>query len=296
MAHLSVPTVQTRLHRAGKPAGQKPRTIPPVSFRLALHTWTLDTTTLADALRTARETGWDAVELRRVDFIRAAERGMDADAVIDLVKKSGLPVACVGVEHGWMWAEGDVRRRLLRVFAEQCERAARLGCTTMMSPVDVGAGDVKTAAGSVREVGDIAGRHGVRLAVEFNSQAGQLNRLDRLREVLAQAAHPQCDLLIDAYHLTRSGGTPSDVATLAAGEIGYVQFSDVPATGLEPGKALNRLPPGHGVVPFKEFFRAVAAAGYRGYVSYEAPNPAAWARPPAEVAREALLATRTQLS
>jgi len=267
-----------------------------VSFRLALHTWTLDTTPLAEALRTARETGWDAVELRRIDFVRAAEQGMDADAVIDVVKKSGLPVACVGVEHGWMWAEGDVRRRLLRVFAEQCERAARLGCATMMSPVDVGAGDVKAAAGSVKEVGDIAARHGVRLAVEFNSQAGQLNRLDRLREVLAQAAHPQCGLLIDAYHLTRSGGTPSDVAALGAGEIGYVQFSDVPATGLEPGKALNRLPPGHGVVPFKEFFRAIAATGYRGYVSYEAPNPAAWARPPAEVAREALLATRTLLS
>src|SRR5262249_40636568 len=137
----------------------KARTIPAVSFRLALHTWTLDTTPLADALRTARETGWDAVELRRVDFVRAAERGMDADAVMDLVKKSGLPVACVGVEHGWMWAEGDVRRRLLRVFTEQCERASRLGCTTMMSPVDVGAGDVKTAAGSGRRGGDRPPRH-----------------------------------------------------------------------------------------------------------------------------------------
>lgn len=267
-----------------------------MSFRLALHTWTLDTTPLAEALRVARETGWEAVELRRVDFVRAAERGLDADAVIELVKKNGLPVSCVGVENGWMWAEGDVRRRLLRVFAEQCERAARLECTTIMSPVDAGAGDAKTAASSVKEVGDIAARHGVRLAIEFNSQAGQLNRLDRLREVLALAAHPHCGLLVDAYHLTRSGGAPAHVATLRADEIAYVQFSDVPATGLEPGKVLNRLPPGHGVVPFKEFFRAVATAGYHGSISYEAPNPAAWARPPAEVAREALLATRTLLS
>src|SRR5262249_56178710 len=94
-------------------------------------------------------------ELRRVDFMRAAERGMDADTVIDLVKKNGLPVACVGVEHGWMWAEGDVRRRLLKVFAEQCERAARLGCTTMMSPVDLAAAAVKTPPGPLRHVSDI---------------------------------------------------------------------------------------------------------------------------------------------
>jgi hypothetical protein len=33
-----------------------------------------------------------------------------------------------------------------------------------------------------------------------------------------------------------------------------------------------------------------------GPLSYEAPNPAAWARDPVEVAREALLATRAVLS
>ena len=266
-----------------------------MSFPLALHTWTLDSTPLPEALRVVRETGWDAVELRRIDFTRAAERGMDAEAVIQLVRGSGLSVSCVGVEHGWMWAEGDVRRRLLRVFAEQCERAARLQCTTVMSPVDVGAGEPRVAAASIKEVGEIAKRHGVRLAIEFNSQAGQLNRLDRLREVIALAAHPQCGLLIDSYHLTRSGGDPSQIAKLPGDEIAYVQVSDVPASGLEPGKVLNRLPPGQGVVPFKEFFRTLVDVGYRGYVSYEAPNPAAWARPPTAVAQEALVATRTLL-
>jgi sugar phosphate isomerase/epimerase len=65
----------------------------------------------------------------------------------------------------------------------------------------------------------------------------------------------------------------------------------VPRAGLEPGKVLNRLPPGQGRVRFKEFFSLVAAKGYGGYVSYEAPNPSAWARPPKDVAREALAAT-----
>ena len=117
-----------------------------------------------------------------------------------------------------------------------------------------------------------------------------------MREVLTQAAHPQCGLLLDTYHLGRSGADWSEIATLRSEDIVYVQYSDVPASGLEPGKVLNRLPPGHGVVPFKDFFDALTATGYRGYLSYEAPNSAAWARPPAEVAREALLATRTLLA
>jgi len=262
---------------------------------LALHTWTLDTTPLAEVLRVIRTTGWDAVELRRADWTRAAEAGQPADHVERLVRASGLPVACVGVELGWMWAEGDERRRLLAVFDEQCARAAALGCARVMSPVDRGRGDVARAAASVQEVGELAATRGVRLAVEFNSQAQQLNALAPMRELLARAAHPAVGLLLDTYHLWRSGATLADLAAVAPAEIAYVQFSDVPRSGLEPGQATDRLPPGQGIVPFREFFALVADKGYRDVVAYEAPHPAAWARPAEDVAREALAATRAVL-
>jgi len=264
--------------------------------RLALHTWTLDTTPLGDVLRSAKQTGWDAVELRRLDFGRALEAGGSAESVLEQVRAAGLRVACVGVELGWMFATGADRARLVRIFGEQCERARALGCATVMSPSDRGRGELREAAASLREVGDIAAEHHVRLAVEFNSQAEQFNALERMREVVALAGHPACGLLIDSYHLQRSGGSPRDLEDVRPEEIAYVQYSDVPAQGLEPGKALDRLPPGRGVVPFKEFFRAIAAKGYTGYLSYEAPNPAAWARAPEEVAAEALAASRAALS
>jgi len=266
-----------------------------LSNPLALHTWTLDTTPLADALSAIRAAGWDAVELRRIDWERAAAAGQPSTAVIDMVKASGLPVACVGVELGWMWAPAAEKKRLFEVFDEQCGRAAALGSARVMSPVDRGRGDLGEAARSVREAGDIAARHGVRLALEFNSQAEQLNALAPMRGLMALAAHPACGLLLDTYHLGRSGAEPRALDDVAPAEIAYVQYSDVPKTGLEPGKALDRLPPGKGRVPFKEFFSAIAARSYAGPMSYEAPNPSAWARPPVEVAREALAATRAVL-
>ena len=259
---------------------------------LALHTWTLDTTPLPRVLEIVRDTGWNAVELRRLDFARAAEWGQGAPAVLDLVRRSGLATACVGVELGWMFATGDERARLLGAFDESCGWAAALGCRTVMSPVDRGRGDLAQAAASVAEVGDIAGRHGVRLALEFNSQCEQFNTLARIREVLGRARHPHVGLLVDAYHMNRSGGQPADLDDVPAADIAYVQFSDVPRDGLVPGQALNRLPPGQGSVPFPAFFDAIRRKGYAGYCSYEAPNPAAWARDPVEVAREALEATR----
>ena len=102
-----------------------------------------------------------------------------------------------------------------------------------------------------------------------------------------------------------SWSTPTTSTAAAAGsapwrsslpaEIAYVQFSDVPASGLQPGQTLDRLPPGRGIVPFREFFRSSRDSGYAGYCSYEAPNPAAWARDPLTVAREALAATHAVL-
>ena len=263
--------------------------------RLALHTWTLDSTPLTDAVRVVKQTGWDGIELRRIDFLRSAEAGESAERVIERVRASGLPVACVGVELGWMWARGEEYRRLLHVFDEQCARAAALGCPTVMSASDRGRGDLREAAAHVREVGDVAARHGVRVAVEFNSQAEHLNALAPMRELLALAGHPRCGLLLDAYHLIRSGGKPGDIDGVPAEEIVYVQFSDVPRSGLVPGQATDRLPPGAGAVPFRDFFARVAAKGYAGYASYEAPNPQAWSRPAAEVSREALTASRAVL-
>ena len=48
----------------------------------------------------------------------------------------------------------------------------------------------------------------------------------------------------------------------ARAEIVYVQFSDVPRSGLMPGQTLDRLPAGRGGVPFGAFAReTLEAAG-----------------------------------
>src|ERR1043166_3043829 len=101
--------------------------------RLALHIWTIDTTPLATALDAARAAGYDAVELRRIDFKRCFEAGMSNAQVLDLVRKSGIPVGVLGVEYGWLFAKGEDSRRIFGVFRESCENAVALGCGMLMS-------------------------------------------------------------------------------------------------------------------------------------------------------------------
>ena len=290
IAHRSISEL---VNDAGGPAGRRGRRMDAAPQPLALHTWTLDTTPLARVLQVARETGWDAIELRRKDFERAHAAGQATEQVLDLVRASGVRVAAMGVEAGWLFATGAEQRRLFAVFADSCRAAVALGCATIMSPAGPGQGTVAQAATSLRAAGDLAAAHGLRLALEFSSLGGQLDSLERAREVLAAADHPACGLLLDAYHLHRSGRPGRGFADVLAAEIAHVQFSDVPATSAQPGQ--DRLPPGQGVAGLGEFFALLAEKGYAGYCSYEAPNPAAWARDPYAVAREALVATRALL-
>jgi sugar phosphate isomerase/epimerase len=259
---------------------------------LSLHTWTLDTTPLPRLLDIARAAGWDAVELRRLDFERAEAAAQSEAEVLKRVRQSGLRVSAVGVAHGWMLADGVERERLVATFERSAAAAAELGASIVMSPVDREPGDVDRTAASIRQVGDIAAKYGVRLALEFNSQVAQFNTLESVREVLAKAAHPACGLLLDTYHLQRSGRPGRGFAEVALEEIAYVQYSDVPREGLQPGFAVDRLLPGQGVVDFAGVFGLLGDKGYTGPLSLEAPNAATWARDPNEVAREALRATR----
>jgi len=43
-------------------------------------------------------------------------------------------------------------------------------------------------------------------------------------------------------------------------------------------------------------FGLLKEKGYDGYMSYEAPNPVLWARPPEEVTREGAVATRALIA
>jgi len=268
-----------------------------MSERLALHTWSLDTTPLPVALKAAREGGWNAVELRRIDFTRCFDKGMTNDQVIALVRESGLEVAVLGTEYGLIFAKGDESGRLFSVLEETCRNATALGCGMIMIAPGQNSGTIKEAAVNYRRAGEVVQAHELRIALEFNSAHDVINRLDVAREVIALAGHPNAGLLLDAYHLERSGDGGRGFEDVAGDEIFTFQFSDVPhgprSTDRRP---TDRLIPGQGRVRWREVFQLLKEKSYDGWLSCEAPNPELWARPPVEVAREAAAATRALLS
>jgi sugar phosphate isomerase/epimerase len=120
--------------------------------------------------------------------------------------------------------------------------------------------------------------------------------LEILREMLAKAGARNAGLLLDAYHLQRGGRPGRGFEDVAGTEITYVQFSDVPDApppGLPP---VDRLPPGKGVVRWTDLLQLLAEKGYRGWLSYEAPNPVHWEKSAVETAMEGAVAARQALA
>jgi sugar phosphate isomerase/epimerase len=207
-----------------------------------------------------------------------------------------VKVGVIGTEYGLIFSTGADRDRLIGSLELTCANAVALGCEMVMIAPGQNEGSLELAAANFRAGGEVAKRHGVRLALEFNSAHRVLNTLRIAREVIAAANHPHCGLLLDAYHLERSGDGGRGFADVPPGEIFTFQYSDVPAgPQSSERRPTDRLPPGKGIVRWREVFQLLAEKGYAGYLSYEAPNPAQWARPAQDVAREALDATRALL-
>jgi sugar phosphate isomerase/epimerase len=218
--------------------------------------------------------------------------------VLDMIRASGLVVSCVGLETGMLFAQGAEAKRLFDSMDVMCGRAAALGCEVMMvAPGSNPATNVKDAARNFATGCDIAQKHGLLCALEFGSRHPVVNRLAVAREIVALADKPNAGLLIDTYHAQCVGDGGRGFEDVPAQEIVAFQFSDAPPGPLVmDGPALDRLAPGKGVVQWREVLQLLVEKGYDRYINYEAPNPALWSRPPAEVALEGVTQIRALLA
>ncbi len=265
---------------------------------IALHTWTLDTTPLADALRIAREAGYNGVELRHIDFMRGQKAGMSEDAMVQLVRDANIKVAVIGTESGALFATGDELRRLQGSLRYVSEKAVALGCDViMMAPGQNVAGGMALAKQNLKTCADITAEYGIKLAVEFNSRHPVIRTLEDGMELVNAVNMKNCGILLDTYHLHCSGGNGTSFKDVPVDKIITFQFSDAPPGPPSDSRMpVDRLPPGKGAAPFVEIFKTLMALGYQGYMSYEAPNPAQWNRAPDVVAREGIELVRALLA
>jgi sugar phosphate isomerase/epimerase len=142
------------------------------------------------------------------------------------------------------------------------------------------------------ELCDLAAGFGMGVDLECMAWR-QVSSFPEAVRVVEAAGRPNGGALVDALHLSRTGGSPGDLQAVPPHRIRSAQLCDAPATRPGSTEAIieearsKRLPPGYGDLPLREL---LAALPDDVCVSVEVPMDV---RKPAEVrAREVFEATQ----
>jgi len=248
----------------------------------------------AGQIRAAAEAGFESVGLRLNPLVATdpiiignPERQRE---ILRLLEETGLEVLEIGVFP--IVAALDIGR-LMPVLAFSAEIGARF----IVCPVEDA--DEARRSASFAALCDEARPLGLKVLAEFNPYSAMPNLADALA-LVAAAARPNAALCIDALHLSRSGGAPSELTGVPRHLLPLVHFCDAKAPDFSlPPEELRResrkarLLPGDGELPLDALLEALPADVA---VSVEAPTERDAHLPAAQRARRALEATRAMLA
>ncbi|WP_336811190.1 sugar phosphate isomerase/epimerase family protein [Bosea sp. MMO-172] len=147
-------------------------------------------------------------------------------------------------------------------FAPMFEAGAELGAAA----VTVSGDDPESArlAANFAAFCDLAGGFGLRVDLEFMRWRA-VGTLTQALAILRQAGAANAAVLVDALHLSRSGGSPADLETVPADWLRAAQLCDAAATMPASDAAAideareGRLPPGEGSLPLGALLQALPA-------------------------------------
>ncbi|MDF2799008.1 MAG: sugar phosphate isomerase/epimerase and 4-hydroxyphenylpyruvate protein, partial [Devosia sp.] len=135
-------------------------------------------------------------------------------------------------------------------------------------------GGIDRAAADLRELGERAGRRGLRIGYEALAWGRHVNDHRDAWEIVRRADHPNLGIILDSFHTLSRKLDPNSIRSIPGDKIFIVQLADAPLIDMDLlyWSRHFRNMPGEGDLPVTEFMRAVAATGYDGPISLEIFN------------------------
>ena len=184
----------------------------------------------------------------------------------DILKSEGVRLN--EIECFQLTPDVDVRR-----FEPLLAAGADLGAAAVTISGDDP--DERRLTANFADLCDLARQFGLRVDIEF-MRWRHVGTLQQAEAVVRAAGKPNGAILVDALHLSRSGGTPAELNAIPATFLRAVQLcdaaADVPATeaAIIAEAREGRLPPGDGTLPLFELMDALPDDVH---ASVEMPSP-----------------------
>jgi sugar phosphate isomerase/epimerase len=263
---------------------------------------------LLERLSPARAAGYAALSLLPYEYTRLRESGMSDTEIRQRIADQGLAVGELDGLAVWLpdhRPPASLPSELARLLADATpERlvpiAAAVGARsiTVIEFFGRGVDDLDEAAESFARACDLAAEYGVLLHLEFLPWAG-IPDLATAAEIVRRAGRPNGGLLVDSWHLYRSGSTLEELSAIPGDLVMAVQLDDAPARP-EPDLAdeteHRRLLPGEGSFDLVGLVRTLDEIGSRAPLGVEVLSDELARRPVDEIARRTAEATRRVLA
>src|ERR1700753_2625476 len=151
-------------------------------------------------------------------------------------------------------------------------------------------GGIDRAAADLRELGERAAKHGLRVGFEALAWGRFVNDYRDAWEIVRRANHPAIGIILDSFHTLAPGFPPNAIASIPGDRFFLVQLPAAPQLDLDilSGSRHFRCFPGQGNLPVADFMRAVDATGYKGPLSLEIFNDQFRAQSTRKVAVDAM--------
>lgn len=205
-----------------------------------------------------------------------------------------LPVA--SFQGGLLASQGEARRAAWELFTRRLDLCRELGIGTIVIACDVPLPLSQTAIDRVQaslvQVAQEAGKRGLRVALEFQSDSAFGNNLQTAAMLISEVGSPHLGVCLDAFHWHVGPSKTEDLGYLTAENLFHVQLCDLADTPRELARDSHRILPGDGDISLAPLIEHLCRVNYRGCVSLELLNPQLWQVPPLQLGEIGMTALR----
>jgi 4-hydroxyphenylpyruvate dioxygenase len=230
--------------------------------------------TLTEKLHACAAAGFDGVEVFEPDLVAAPESPEEIRA---LAGRLGLSLDLYQPMRDVEGVDEAVFAEVLRRAEAKFALMRRLGIDTVLCCSNVGTATVdddRVSAEQLRRLGDLAQRHGIRIAYEALAWGRYVDDYRRAWRIVQLADHAAVGICLDSFHVLSKGHDPAGIGEIPGEKIFFLQVADAPDLSLDvlSWSRHHRLFPGEGAFDLVDFVARVLRTGYAGPVSLEVFN------------------------
>lgn len=265
------------------------------SFAFCLNTATIRGQKLAlpKVIEVAAKAGFQALEPWISELDDYTKSGGSLKDLKQQISDSGLTVeSAIGFAE-WLPDDDARRARGLERAKRDLDLVAQIGGKRLAAPptgaTDKPGLDLFKAAERYRALLELGDQVGVVAELELWGFSQNLHRLSECAFVAIESGHPNACVLVDVFHLYKSGSDPRSLRLLSGQALPVFHMNDYPSD--PPREKINdsfRVFPGDGVAPLTPLLRELAATGGRKVLSLELFNRKYWEQDALAVAQAGL--------